>query len=127
MAGGLQQAAMQVGGSLGTAALGAIMAARVDDLLPGRWADAGLPPGTPQQMAQASDAVSVGLAPVPPGTPPELAAKITDIARDTFVSGMSTAFAVAGVISVFAAGVAFFTKRGENAEAARAHPTSDRV
>ncbi|GAA0459298.1 MFS transporter [Streptomyces sp. NPDC046215] len=122
VAGGLQQAAMQVGGSLGTAALGAIMAARVDDLLPGRWADAGLPPGTPQQMAQASDAVSVGLAPVPPGTPPELAAKITDIARDTFVSGMSTAFAVAGVISVFAAGVAFFTKRGENAEAGAGTP-----
>ncbi|TYC70371.1 MFS transporter [Streptomyces sp. CB01881] len=38
VAGGLQQAAMQVGGSLGTAVLGALMAAKVGDVLPGNWA-----------------------------------------------------------------------------------------
>ncbi|MBF6048194.1 DHA2 family efflux MFS transporter permease subunit [Streptomyces sp. NRRL B-1677] len=118
VAGGLQQAAMQVGGSLGTAVLGAVMAARVDDTLPGKWAEAGLPAGTPQQAAGAADAVAVGVAPVPPGAPPELAGKITDIAHDTFVSGMSLSFTVAGVVAACAALVALFTKRGSNPEAA---------
>jgi EmrB/QacA subfamily drug resistance transporter len=117
VAGGLQQAAMQVGGSLGTAVLGAVMAARVDDDLPGRWAAAQLPPLPPEKMAQASDAVSVGIAPVTEKTPPALIEKITDVAHDTFVSGMGLSFTVAGVVAVLAALVATLTKRGENAEA----------
>ena len=43
VAGGLQQAAMQVGGSLGTAVLGAVMASRVDSDLPDNWADGRAP------------------------------------------------------------------------------------
>lgn len=43
VAGGLQGSAMQVGGSLGTAVLGTVMASRVDGLLPEKWAAAGLP------------------------------------------------------------------------------------
>lgn len=117
LAGGLQQAAMQVGGSLGTAALGAVMAARVDNLLPDRWAEAGLPQGTPEQMNQASDAVAVGMAPVPPKAPPELAQRIADVAHDTFVSGMGLAFTVGGCVGLLAAVCALFTKRGDNAEA----------
>ncbi|MBB4892610.1 EmrB/QacA subfamily drug resistance transporter [Streptomyces olivoverticillatus] len=117
VAGGLQQAAMQVGGSLGTAVLGAVVAARVDHLLPGNWADAGLQKGTPEQMAKASEAVQVGVAPVPPGAKPEIAGRISAVAHDTFVSGMNLGFTVAGVVALLAAVVALFTKRGANAEA----------
>ncbi|WEH42046.1 MFS transporter [Streptomyces sp. NBC_01218] len=117
VAGGLQQAGMQVGGSLGTAVLGAVMAARVDSLLPGNWADAGLPQSSEEQLSQASSAIEVGMPPLAPDTPPEIAAKITSVAHDTFVSGMSTAFMVAGSVAVLAAVVALFTKRGDNAEA----------
>ncbi|MEU1468013.1 MFS transporter [Streptomyces sp. NPDC005761] len=117
VAGGLQQAAMQVGGSLGTAVLGAIMAARVDSELPGNWAEAKLPPLSPEQLDQASSAIKVGMPPVAEGTPPEVAGKIVGVAHDTFVSGMSTAFMVAGIVAVIAALVATLTKRGENAEA----------
>lgn len=117
VAGGLQQAAMQVGGSLGTAVLGAIMAARVDSVLPGNWTEAKLPPMSPEQLDQASSAVKVGMPPVAEGTPPEVAGKIVGVAHDTFVSGMSTAFMVAGIVAVIAALVATLTKRGENAEA----------
>ncbi|MBT2383643.1 MFS transporter [Streptomyces sp. ISL-11] len=118
VAGGLQQAAMQVGGSLGTAVLGAVMAARVDHLLPGNWADAGLPDVPPEQLSKASDAVAVGIAPVPPDTSPQAAEKITGVAHDTFVSGMSLSFTVAGVVALLAAVFAVFTKRGENADTA---------
>ncbi|MFI0213510.1 MFS transporter [Streptomyces lydicus] len=117
VAGGLQQAAMQVGGSLGTAVLGAVMASRVDSELPTNWKTAGLPPLPPAQASQVSDAVSAGIAPVPKGTPPEFAQKITAVAHDTFVSGMGLAFTVACGVAIVAAVVAVFTKRGANAEA----------
>ncbi|MFB8024833.1 MFS transporter [Streptomyces sp. NPDC056465] len=117
VAGGLQQAAMQVGGSLGTAVLGAVMAAQVDAKLGDNWKGAGLPPVDSAQLDQASSAIKVGMPPIAPGTPPEIAAKITDVAHDTFVSGMSSAFMVAGIVAVVAALVATLTKRGANAEA----------
>ncbi|WP_171112152.1 MULTISPECIES: MFS transporter [Streptomyces] len=117
VAGGLQQAAMQIGGSLGTAVLGAVMASKVDSDLPGNWAEAGLPPLTAEQEAQTAEAVQQGVAPVPPGTPDAIAGKITDVAHDTFISGMSLASLVAAGVAAVAVLVAFLTKRGENAEA----------
>jgi EmrB/QacA subfamily drug resistance transporter len=117
VAGGLQQAAMQIGGSLGTAVLGAVMASKVDSDLAGNWKDAGLPPLSPAQLDQASEAVQLGATPLAPGTPQAIAAKITDVAHDTFISGMSLASLVAAGVAVVAVLVAFLTKRGENAEA----------
>lgn len=117
VAGGLQQAAMQIGGSLGTAVLGAVMASKVDSDLAGNWTSAGLPALTAAQEAQASEAVQVGVPPLAPGTPDAVAAKITDVAHDTFISGMSLASLVAAGVAVVAVFVAFLTKRGENAEA----------
>lgn len=117
VAGGLQQAGMQIGGSLGTAVLGAVMASKVDSDLEGNWAKAGLPPLTPEQAGQASEAVQVGVAPVAEGTPAAIAAKITDVAHDTFISGMSLASLVAAGVAAAAILVALLTKRGENAEA----------
>ncbi|MFJ9564928.1 MFS transporter [Streptomyces fuscichromogenes] len=117
VAGGLQQAAMQIGGSLGTAVLGAVMASKVDGDLPGNWAAAGLPKLTDAQLAQASEAVQVGVAPVAEGTPAEIAAKISDVAHDTFISGMSLASLVAAGVAAVAILVALLTKRGENAGA----------
>jgi len=108
---------MQVGGSLGTAVLGAVMASKVDGDLPGNWEKAGLPPLTPEQAGQASEAVQVGVPPVPKGTPEAIAAKITDVAHDTFISGMSLASLVAAGVAAVAVLVALLTKRGENAEA----------
>ncbi|MEU6367115.1 MFS transporter [Streptomyces sp. NPDC046931] len=117
VAGGLQQAAMQIGGSLGTAVLGAVMASRVDADLPGNWAAAKLPPLTPAQLDQVSQVVQQGAAPVPKGTPAPIAAKIASVAHDTFISGMSLACLVAAGVAAVAVLVALLTKRGENAEA----------
>ncbi|MGX1030775.1 EmrB/QacA subfamily drug resistance transporter [Streptomyces ambofaciens] len=117
VAGGLQQAAMQIGGSLGTAVLGAVMASKVDSDLAGNWADAGLPELTPAQEELTGQAVQQGIAPVPEGTPAQVAEKIADVAHDTFISGMSLASLVAAGVAVVAVFVAFLTKRGDNAEA----------
>ncbi|MCC9704524.1 MFS transporter [Streptomyces sp. MNU76] len=117
VAGGLQQAAMQIGGSLGTAVLGAVMTSKVDSDFAGNWKDAGLPPLDEAQLAQAKQAVQQGAAPVAEGTPTEIAAKITTVAHDTFISGMSLASLVAAGVAAVAVLVAFLTKRGANAEA----------
>ncbi|AGS69305.1 MFS transporter [Streptomyces collinus] len=117
VAGGLQQAAMQIGGSLGTAVLGAVMASKVDSDLQGNWTGAGLPKLDPRQLDQASEAVQVGVAPVAKGTPEPIVAKITAVAHDTFISGMSLASLVAAGVAAVAVLVALLTKRGENAEA----------
>ncbi|MFJ8943646.1 MFS transporter [Streptomyces sp. NPDC102395] len=117
VAGGLQQAAMQIGGSLGTAVLGAVMASKVDSDLPVNWKEAGLPDLTPEQLGKASEAVQVGVPPVAPGTPAPIAAKIADVAHDTFISGMSLASLVAAGVAAVAVLVALLTKRGANADA----------
>ncbi|WP_077795962.1 MFS transporter [Streptomyces sp. JHA26] len=117
VAGGLQQAAMQIGGSLGTAVLGAVMASKVDSDLAGNWAEAGLPKLGPEQHDQAAQLVQQGVAPVAEGTPAPIAAKIADVAHDTFISGMSLASLVAAGVAAVAVLVAFLTKRGDNAEA----------
>jgi MFS family permease len=113
VAGGLQQAAMQVGGSLGTAVLGVVMASRVDTVLPENWADAKLPPLAPAQEDQLKSAAEVGVVPPSPeGTPEQIAAAVKGVVHDSFMSGMALAFTCAGIVAVLAAGVAFFTKRG---------------
>ncbi|SCK18244.1 drug resistance transporter, EmrB/QacA subfamily [Streptomyces sp. WMMB 714] len=113
VAGGLQQAAMQVGGSLGTAVLGVVMASRVDTVLPEKWTDAKLPPLAPAQEGQLKSAAEVGVVPPSPeGTPEQIAAAVKGVVHDSFMSGMGLAFTCAGIVAVLAAGVAFFTKRG---------------
>ncbi|MGW2489134.1 MFS transporter [Streptomyces sp. NPDC001606] len=117
VAGGLQQAAMQVGGSLGTAVLGAVMASKVDSTLAGNWAGAGLPKLPQRQLDQVAQAVQQGVAPVPKGTPAPVAAKIAEVAHHTFISGMSLASLVAAGVAAVAVLVALLTKGGANAEA----------
>ncbi|MFE9387857.1 MFS transporter [Streptomyces sp. NPDC006784] len=114
VAGGLQQAAMQVGGSLGTAVLGAVMASRVGSELPRKWAEAKLPPLSAEKESALRDAAEVGIAPVPKGTPERMAEAIEHAVHGAFVSGMGLAFVCAGTVSVLAAGVAVFTSRGKN-------------
>ncbi|CAL9437749.1 Multidrug resistance protein Stp [Streptomyces sp. enrichment culture] len=115
VAGGLQQAAMQVGGSLGTAVLGAVMASRVGSELPHKWAEAKLPPLPGPKEAALKKAAEVGMAPpAPKGAPEQMAVAIKHVVHDSFISGMGLAFVCAGIVSVLAAGVALFTSRGKN-------------
>ncbi|MBA2948826.1 MFS transporter [Streptomyces himalayensis] len=118
VAGGLQQAAMQVGGSLGTAVLGAVMSNKVNSELAGNWKGAGLPDVPPPGLDKAA---TIGYVPEQiakaQGMTPEILGRITGVIHDTFMSGMGLAFTVAGIVSVIAALVAVGTKRGANAEA----------
>lgn len=116
VASGLHQSALQLGGSLGTAVLGGVMAARVSMVLPERWADAGLEPLEPVASREASEAVSVGAAPVPEGASAQLAESITAVARATFLDGMTAAFLVAAGVALVGAVVALRVKSGTTPE-----------
>ena len=116
VAGGLQSTAMQVGGTLGTAVLGAVMAARISSVLPVSWHAAGLPALSAGQLAQVKSAVSVGAAPVTASTPRQVAGVITDISHATFASGMHTAFLVAAAVALAGAVIGLLTRRGNGAE-----------
>jgi EmrB/QacA subfamily drug resistance transporter len=112
VAGGLQSTAMQVGGTLGTSVLGAVMSARVAGVLPASWQAAHLPPLTAAQLAQAKASVSVGVAPVPKGAPAQLASVITEVGHAAFASGMHTAFLVGAAVALAGALIALLTKPG---------------
>jgi MFS family permease len=120
VAGGLQSTAMQVGGTLGTAVLGAVMSARISSLLPASWAAAHLPALNPDQLAGVKSAVSVGAAPVTSSTPPQVARVITDISHATFVSGMHTAFLVAAGVALAGALIGLLIRPGNGGGPAHA-------
>ena len=120
VASGLQSTAMQLGGTLGTAVLGAIMSAKISSTLPASWHAAHLPALSAAQLTQAKNAISVGAAPVTSPAPPRLAAVITQISHDTFVAGMHSAFLVAAAVALAGAAIALLTKRGNGGT--EAHP-----
>jgi len=112
VAGGLQSTAMQVGGTIGTSVLGAVMSGKVASLLPANWAAAHLPALSPTQLAGVESLTTVGVAPTQQGIPPRVAATIADVTHATFVSGMTASFLVASVVAVGGALVALLTKKG---------------
>jgi EmrB/QacA subfamily drug resistance transporter len=121
VASGLQSTAMQLGGSIGTAVLGALMAGKVDSLLPARWSAAGLPPLSGEQLAQAKEAVAVGMPPVAPGTPAQLAQTITGIAHHTFMDGLTTSLVVGGCVTAVGVLVGLLVKAGRKVEGGAVH------
>jgi EmrB/QacA subfamily drug resistance transporter len=110
VAGGMTSTAMQVGGVLGTSVLGAVMSAKVANLLPARWAEAHLPALVGQQLVGAKSVVSVGVSPVAPGTPHEVAVLISGIAHGVFMSGLDAAFLIASIAVLAAAGLALLIR-----------------
>jgi EmrB/QacA subfamily drug resistance transporter len=120
VAGGLQSTAMQVGGALGTAVLGAVMSAKISSTLPASWHAAHLPSLTVAQLAQVKSAISVGAAPVTSSTPSQLAGEITRISHATFTAGMHNAFLVAAAVALAGAIIALVTKRGNDTAAGHA-------
>jgi len=112
VAAGLQSTAMQVGGTIGTAVLGAVMSAKVDSLLPVKWAAAHLPALNPAQLAGVKELTAVGVAPTQKGVPPQLAATMADVTHATFISGMTASFLVACIVAVGGALIALLTKKG---------------
>lgn len=111
VAGGVHQSALQIGGGLGTALLGALVSARVGVELPGNWAAAGLPPLEGAEHETAIEAVTVGAEP----RFGDDAAAVAEVTRETFLSGIGLAFTVACAIAAIGALVSYWVKPGAEA------------
>ncbi|MEW9533058.1 DHA2 family efflux MFS transporter permease subunit [Microbispora sp. NPDC049125] len=118
VAGGVQNSAMQVGGALGTAVLGAVVAAKVSSVFPGYLgqAAAGV---KPDQMEGLKGLASVGMS--PPGLPGPVAKLFGDAAHLSFMDGLHLGFLVSTAVAVLAAGLALFVRSGRKTEGAAVH------
>ncbi|MFJ2031272.1 MFS transporter [Streptosporangium sp. NPDC087985] len=124
VAGGIQQSAMQVGGALGTAILGAIVSARVASVYAGHWAQAELPALPAEQIEPLKSLATFGGAPTSqmmPGLPEELVRGIAGVSHLSFLDGMHLGFLVSTGVAVLAALLALFVKAGRKLEDAQVH------
>ncbi|MFE9929948.1 MFS transporter [Streptomyces sp. NPDC005533] len=110
VAGGIQQTSMQVGGSLGIAVVGALVAAHSASALPGRLAaqSVAVAPGT---MDEAVRRAAVGLAPEP-GSVDAAQAVLTGIAQSVFLEGMQQALLATAAVAALGAVAGLFAGRG---------------
>ncbi|MGC0419675.1 MFS transporter [Embleya sp. AB8] len=126
VASGIQQAAMQVGGALGTAVLGAVVAAEVSSALPDRWpAVAGDYATMPRGQREGIEgSVAQGF---PPLKPELLNGKTLDgpameavrhASNSTFLDGMQLAFTIAAITMAVGIVLALFVRPGEKREGA---------
>ncbi|WP_062344189.1 DHA2 family efflux MFS transporter permease subunit [Herbidospora yilanensis] len=118
VAGGLQQSAMQVGGALGTAILGAIVAAKVSSVYEGYLGPVAQS-FPPEQLAGLKDAASYGAAPT--GLPEQIAGAVTNASHLSFMDGLHLGFEVSAGVAVFAAVIALLVRAGRKTEGAAVH------
>ena len=106
VAGGLQATMLQVGGALGTSVLISLISSRVGATLVPSLTAAGVPAPMAQGLAEARDAVAMGVAPVTADMPEQVRAAIVEGSATAFLNGVHTAALVAGVLCVIGAVVA---------------------
>ncbi|MEV5886191.1 MFS transporter [Streptomyces sp. NPDC052020] len=106
VAGGLQATALQIGGALGTSVLVSLISSRVGSSLTGELTSAGVPAPAAAGLAEAKDAVAMGVAPVSGDMPAQLKAAVVEGSHQAFMSGVHIAVLVAGVLCVLGAVVA---------------------
>ncbi len=114
VASGMQQSAMQLGGSLGTAVLGAVMSAVIVATLPGHYRDAGLDAPDAAQATEMQSTVAQGVAVVPDGASAEVVRAVTQASHAAFLDGLHLAFGIAAVVMALAAVLALFMRAGRS-------------
>lgn len=121
-AGGLQQSAMQVGGALGTAVLGAVMSGTIAAGLPAQLGPVAgrLPAGAIEGLEKAA---AFGTLPAEAlqGQPRPVVELLTDAVHTAFMDGMHTAFTVSTLVMLVTAGLALLVKSGRKSEGAPVH------
>jgi EmrB/QacA subfamily drug resistance transporter len=116
VAGGIQSTAIQLGGVLGTAVCGSILAASVAGVLLSDLSRRGVPPSLASSLSHQGAVVSQGLAPVPPGTSGRLAEAITTGSHAAFMTGLHTTMLVAGSVSLVGACLGPFVRSAPPAD-----------
>lgn len=100
VAGGIQTTSIQLGGVLGTAVCGSILAASVTSALGSALTGRGVPHAVTEKLLRDGAVVSQGLAPVPHGASAKLVQAITDGSHAAFMTGLHTTMLVAGCVAL---------------------------
>ncbi len=100
VAGGIQTTSIQLGGVLGTAVCGSILAASVAGVLRADLVSRGVPDALAHRLTHDGAVVSQGLAPVPPGSSGRLAEAITQGSHAAFMTGLHSTMLVAGLVTL---------------------------
>ncbi|GLX01249.1 DHA2 family efflux MFS transporter permease subunit [Microtetraspora sp. NBRC 16547] len=118
VAGGVQNSAMQVGGALGTAILGAVVSGKVADVFPGHLGPAAssIPA---EQLGALEKAAAVGM--TPPGLPEPMSSLLAKAAHLSFMDGLHLGFTVSTGVAVLAAILALFVQAGRKTEGGAVH------
>lgn len=111
VAGGLQSAAVQLGGVLGTTILGSVLSSRVGSVLFGELTAAGTPEPVAAKLEPAKELIAQGVAPAFPGAPAPLSAAIAEGSHSAFMAGLQTSLTVAAVGAAAGAVLALFVRR----------------
>ncbi|MEV2274492.1 MFS transporter [Nocardiopsis sp. NPDC049922] len=119
VASAVQQAAMQLGGSLGTAVLGAVMSLSIMATLPGHFAAAGLAEPAEAELTSMQSTVAQGGAVPPEGASAETVRAVTEASHLAFMDGLHLAFGIAAALMLASAALSLFMRAG--------HPTGDGV
>ncbi|MEU1199447.1 DHA2 family efflux MFS transporter permease subunit [Streptomyces sp. NPDC005813] len=106
VAGGLQATSLQIGGALGTSVLVSVISARVGATLGTELTGAGVPPALAGRLDGATDAVSMGVAPVADGMSGRLAAAVAEGSGRAFLNGVHSAAVLTGVLCLGGAALA---------------------
>ncbi|MEU6843438.1 DHA2 family efflux MFS transporter permease subunit [Streptomyces sp. NPDC046716] len=115
VAGGLQATALQVGGALGTSVLISLISGRVGATLHGELVSAGVPEQAAGPLAEAKDAVSMGVAPVSGSMPGGLRSAVVEGSSQAFMNGVHSAVLVTGLLCALGAVASAVVLRGRGA------------
>jgi hypothetical protein len=100
VAGGIQTTSIQLGGVLGTAVCGSILAASVAAALKPALTTRGVPHALTERLLREGAIVAQGRAPVPAGASTKLADAITAGSHAAFMTGLHTTMVVAGFVAL---------------------------
>jgi EmrB/QacA subfamily drug resistance transporter len=100
VAGGIQTTSIQLGGVLGTAVCGSILAASVAAALKPALTTRGVPHALTERLLREGAVVAQGRAPVPAGASTKLADAITTGSHAAFMTGLHTTMVVAGFVAL---------------------------
>lgn len=117
VAGGLQSTANQLGGVLGTAILGSILAGKVSSSLPSVMRAHNVTGTAANQLTTGKQYIAQGLSPKLHGVAGAAHAHAVAASHDAFMNGLHAALLVAAVVAFVGVPIALIVKRGSNAGA----------
>ncbi|MFC9557740.1 DHA2 family efflux MFS transporter permease subunit [Rhodococcus sp. NPDC056960] len=118
-AAGMHQTSLQIGGILGTAVLGAVMAFAVADSFTTAMTDNGVPDAVVGEVSgEAVRAVAQGVTPLSPEMAPQTVTALQTATETAFMHGMHTTMWVGAGVSLLGAVLSIGIKRGRVVEGA---------